>query len=497
MGVLPSGEDADGTATPKYAGVMYVIDGTVSNDFTITFTLSEGTFAEEPFIGIYNGITPGVYTVANVTRTSTGKGNAKVTFTIKAATNPLGENAGDYARIFLLYNVEDAVSLQTAGGKVTMKADVVVSTGVGTSASFETQEVTIFTSKSTLDASITAEEAGNVYVSVDSDQTLFTDNEDDTLPDASDDVGGFRDINRARIGYLKMSREPVFEPDGITPFKLGAGLGLAGTSEFVIDLGQFAASKSGLGKVELVNVTDGTTLASAFSADGSLVVFPLDDTLLGKLQDAVDGVAIEIVVDTTNMINLVEERPKATLNINFDEDPDVKMDEALAKSLQEQALRSISLNGKVCWAFNIPPATGIQDVFNLRITNLAAKHGALTVTLFEVDGTEVGTVELVDMQNAAGVNIFPILKSEKELGTGTSDVKNQLPKGSTLYINAEALRTALGEQDWTSRGVLRVRTQLSDIEMLALLRNQLAGEESNPLINMSLGAQGGSCSIGQ
>jgi len=476
---------------------MYTIDGTIVKDFDVTFELSGGaTFDDEPVLGIHSSTLPLAEYRSYTTKTA-GKGKSSVTFSVTPGTSakPLGDNGVSTtpARLFLLYNIQNIDALQTAGGKIEMTAKIKMATNVGESTSFEDETVTIFTSSSVLSAEIKAEEEGGVYVSVDDDSKLFTDNKENDPPDPDEDTtaDGFRDTTTARIGYIKLSAAKVFEPNGVVPFEIGNGLGSAGTgSELVINLGQFAASQSGLGQVRLLLTTGPIT---AVSTDGSTVTFPLTDQILKDLvadsagDYANTGVPIEIVVDEVTAVNLIEEAPKATLTLAFD-DENVKVAEDFTAKVTDVPLRIIYSNGSVCWAFNLP-ALDVQDKYNIRITNESAVPGILNATVYPTAG---GDGETKDLANIG------VLVSAKTAGKGTDDVlKNYLLPGQTLFLNHEAL-LANGFADWSNeRRVLRLVSKLPKVEMLALLRNQMLDDASNPLINMSLGAHGKSCIQGR
>lgn len=492
---LPSGEKISGTTTtptPIYAGVVYYIDGTIVQDFDVTFELTGGaSFDDEPRFGIWDGILGTEYTNFLLKSGSSGKGKSSVTYSVRPATdkrNLGGTTTNTPAKLYLLYNIQNATVLQQANGKVEMKAKIKMATGVGTSTDFEEQMVTIFTSANTLtDAEITSEDDGNVYISVEDESKLFTDNVDNTIPTNSATTGGFRDTMTARIGYLKVGQSAVFEPNGVELFKIGSGAGKAGAaSELTIKGGQFAASASGLGKVQLRNTATGEIIATTTgSADGSEAIFKLDDTALGNLTKAAT-VAIEIVADTKNAINTVDAAPLATLSLVFD-DNTIKVSEDFATKVTDIPVRRIYSNGITCWAFNLPSAD-LRDKFNIRITNESSVPGSITATLYSQGGGEGEVLEL------AGIGQ---LVTAKTAGTGTDDTtKNLLMPERTLYLDYDQLIKS-GVAEWTGdRKVMRITSKLPKLEVLALLRNKELDDASNPLINLSLGAHGLSCEQG-
>jgi hypothetical protein len=510
VGTLPAGDDGLGTTTPKYKGVLYTTDGWINQKFELTYTLSDGTFAGEPLLAISNSDVPvggtALTTYTPITggwsRTSVGLGKNTVIFSVDpttttAATSGFPDGSLNHqSLILLLYQVKDATSLETAGGEVTMTAKLqTVELQAGQAVINDVNrplEIFIATSTDSLSARMTDEGDGTIYISVNDNSKLFTDGTDNSAPATSDTPDAFRTSATARIGYLKVGGIDAFQPDGVNLFAVGSGLGKAGTaSELVISGGQFDASVNSPGYVRLLDPATGTQITSVASTDGSTVTIPLDDTTLAAISNSASskGVAIEFVLDLTTEVNLVETPPTATFNLVFDDENIVVGDE-LATSLTDVPMRQIFQDGIVCWAFNVPYAT-VQDRFNIRITNESAVAGALTVTMYEASGTEVTNAELT---NESGM--LSVLKSETELGTGTGTVQNLLPAGQTLHLNSEKLEAALGTS-WTGRAVLRIVSELPEVEMLAMLRNQLMDDASQPLNNLSLGAQGISCTQGQ
>jgi hypothetical protein len=371
-------------------------------------------------------------------------------------------------------------------------------------------ETVIATSTDTLNAQLSAEE-GTIFISVNDDSKLFTDGGANTSPDKDSTAGAFRNTSTARIGYLKISKNQAFQPDGVNLFAVGSGLGLAGeATDLVISAnGQFAASKASPGAVRLYDPnglydpndgsTQGTLITSAVSSDGETVTLKLNDTMLQQIVNSTNskGVAIEFLVDQTTEINVVDDPPLATFNLVFD-NTDIVVGDDLQTKLTDVPLLRIGRDGSVCWAFNVPYAT-IQDRFNIRITNESAKPGSMILTLYGPDGNEAApTTELVNVKDENGNYIFldrggkSQLKSEVELGRGTGTDLNLLMPQETIHLNSEKLEKVLGAS-WSGRAVLRVTSKLPELEMLALLRNQLMDDASQPLNNLSLGAHGDSC----
>lgn len=504
-GTLPSSADGAGTTKPKYAAVLYTIDGWVDKDFRVTFTLNGASFDGEPLMGIANsnvavGATTaptGYYPFTSFNRGVSAAGKNTVYFDVSPADSDAKEQGAPDARlnnqslILLLYRLQDATPLQAAGGQVTMDVAFRAFTADAEVLPVNRNLSTVLaTSENSLDARLYDEDDGTIYISVNADSKTFTNTSDDATK-----LGAFQGTSVARIGYLELGPDKTtYQPDGVNLFTIGKDLGTAGeASQLVINVGQFAASKVNPGLVRLVAVNNdvtGAVIASVVSDDGATATFDLTDEELAEIY-AADKVAIEFVADGVAEVNLVEAPPTATLSVVFDNE-DIAMDPTLAETLVDVPLRQIFQDGVVCWAFNVPYAT-VQDRFNIRITNESSVPGSMSVTLYEASGTEIASgVELKNIQDANGQFIFPTLKSETELGKGTGTDKNLLPPGHTLFINSEILETALGAA-WSGRAVLRIVSELPEVEMLAMLRNQLMDEASQALNNLSLGAHGISC----
>jgi hypothetical protein len=509
-GTLPSGI---GTDTPKYAAVLYTIDGWINKEFQLRFTLDNGTFAGTPLLAIANsdtlspnGAVTATSTYAPFTtwsRLTPYNGSDTVAFNITFDnTVPANTVLNNQSQILLLYELKDASNLETAGGQVSMEAsfkftELDPSGNPVTEVVNPTLSTVIAQSSDSITASLETEDTGTIFISVNDASKLFTDQGDGTA------LGAYRDIYTAWIGYLTIGEADNYQPDGVSKFYVGgdpniaAGvtdLGLAGeSSELVIADGQFAASVENTG-VSLVSFDDNgdpTTIATATEVTSGQATFKLTNTNLQDLR-AAGTVAIQMVVDRNTEVNRVEDPPIATLTINFEDDKIVIGDELKSTLAEGTEMRQIGPDSAECWAFNVPYST-IQDRFNIRITNESSIPGSFTLTLYGPDGNEAApSTELVNVQDDNGNYIFLNDRGESQL---TGPDLNQLEAGQTIHLDAEKLEKVLNTS-WSGRAVLRVTSTLPEIEMLALLRNQLMDDASQPLNNLSLGAHGKSCTQG-
>jgi hypothetical protein len=485
---IPVGETAGGDPTPGYLAVIYTIDGEISLNAYATFTLEGAVFAEDPWFAVDKGA------AANLDpewgKNTGGSGNSSVKYRLATeGDGKIGDTANppESAKLYLLYKIKNVTADEVKMSVKLETTEGAVSLGSGS--------VTVVKLSSALTtAKITSEKKGDIFVSVADDNKLLTDNADNASPDPNEagTEDAFRDTLTARIGYLELgTTDDIYEPDGVTPFSLGT-VGTSGEineteSELVIAGGQFDASELGPGKVRLVRIDTGAESASVVAVDGK-ATFAVTNSLMAEIVEA-GKVAIEFVVDTKNPINVnVEQAPKATLTLKF-KDNGIQLDEDVALKLVDQDLRLIRQNGTVCWAYNVPYET-IQDQFNIRITNNSVIPGKFTVKLYEPGGNVIAdSVELTGVDG---------LVTEKAAGEGDNDTdKKYLPSGHTLHLNSEKLQAGIGDLSWSGRAVVKFTTELPKVEMLALLRNKLMDEASQPLNNLSLGAHGESCVQGQ
>jgi hypothetical protein len=121
--------------------------------------------------------------------------------------------------------------------------------------------------------------------------------------------------------------------------------------------------------------------------------------------------------------------------------------------------------------FNIPDATqggGSIDGVSVRVTNKTANAGQLFASLYRQDGTAIYKSKLIGAVES---------KSTVRFNTGEGDEFDlTLVEGGPYRWPGE-------------RAVLRLSTDLQDVEMFGLVRNITGG----PSMNVSTGATGNGC----
>ncbi len=73
---------------------------------------------------------------------------------------------------------------------------------------------------------------------------------------------------------------------------------------------------------------------------------------------------------------------------------------------------------------------------------------------------------------------------------------NTIKKGETVRFSSEDLVTLAGGTTWAGRAILRMTSNLTNMEVMALLRQNLADgttDPNAPLTNLSQDASGNTC----
>jgi hypothetical protein len=167
-------------------------------------------------------------------------------------------------------------------------------------------------------------------------------------------------------------------------------------------------------------------------------------------------------------INALKVAPRGTLTINF---------VGGAQRSFTGYLNFIKRSGTVCTLYNIPGPDSIENA-NIRVTNKeATQDGTLKGTLRLPTGEAI--FEDYDILTAAGLDV--------------------IGANQTIYFNTDTLNTIAQSTSnpngvWTegwSRAILRLETNLDNVEMMALIRDD--DVMGAPLMNMSVGASGNGC----
>lgn len=444
----------------KKAAVVYTIStgSQINKQVEVTFTLSEGVFAQTPMLGISDSGNQIVD--ADIVYLTGGQGAKSTTFRVHTErTNKQLEN-GD--QLMLAYQFQDAPSLQAAGGKVEMTVAVVDSLDTNNPKGPLNPErtVTIANSGQALTAALKSEDAGTIYLSTQKDSKEFTGS-----------GGAYIDTLTARIGFLTLKNEANFkQSDGEKDFLVGdsttgADGKLKTGTKLEITSGQFSASS---GKVSLyyssatppiIKTADVVQTGNSYTA-----TFELGDTELANIRTNANGKDVEIRmgVDGSTVINTVENPPQATLTLDFEEDYVTDV------TTGPTSMRQIGQDGMTCTVYNIP-FKGNSDIPNIRITNESSTAGKLTAKMYDQNGNSIG--------DPAGL----------ALNGG-----NPVGPGETIHVNSTTLVDEVGFPNWTGRAIMKVTATLPKIEVLLLIRNSAPGA---PPTNISAGATGDACDI--
>ncbi len=445
MPVLPGCDDP---ASGAKAAVMYTVSSSTDNSRDIKFTLSGAEFADDPILGISDS--GGVLLTTELPSTG-GKNSDKALYKLN---KPIG--TGD--QLMLQYRLRDAADLATEGAVVTMKAEV---------EDDPTRTVTIATSKIALES-----ECGQMSgrLKLNSDATEFFP-EPDSAPDA------YQDQYTGAICYIMINSlsddtdsYDIVQCDGYNEFKFGlpnaGNLALTTDSKFEITDGQFAAS---LGQ-DMVYIETDNWPPFNFNNDDipadvvtlDTATWDLDDDNMNTLDTGSD-MAIVLELDGKE-VNIPEVNPSCNLTLDFEQGEVSSHKWAIADIESSGSCLLITKKGTICRVFNVPP-TGAMDILNIRVTNDSDEEGELEITLYQMDGTQLGTGVLVEAA---------------DFGPGV-----------TKRFTSTDLEDLLGITTWSGRGMLEITTILPKIELMTLLRNQ---NPNVPLLtNLSSGARGYAC----
>lgn len=462
--VLP---DSGSTTEPHYAAVQYTHSGTdtIEGELLAIFTLTNGAvFADDPTL--YGSNTA----IGSPVKLTSGGGGKGLNFVkIKFGTGGAGgatpsQTMSDGNKLWLEYQLTSANALATAGQKIEMKFelnDVLESYSYGI---VSEDLITVAQSKDAVSLSIepnNSQEAISYRISVESGEVAFTGG------DSTDDEIVLATLKIENKTSKTVLADAIFCPNGTNVFQLGstvtgacAGVGsVSGStvtkSAFTITGGQLAASITE-GGVKL-----GSGAATA-ATDESTVTIKLSDTLLDTIAtEGNTGVPVSLVVNGVDKINVPENPPLAGLNIIY------TATNFQSTVLENVELPLIKLDGVTCTVYNVPPV-GAADNSSIRITNKSSIAGTVVATLY--DGL-----------------------TGDELFTETLNGGDNIDSKATLAITPAILQELNGGTAWGGRAVLKLTSTLSDIEVMALLR-EVADAVNAPVTNLSTGATGNGCS---
>ena len=430
-----------------HLGVVYTIDGVITEPFEIIFTLDEGAgFASIPELFLDAGSTPPDIIYRGLKR-------EKATFQIK--TNSVNKLVSGN-RIFLAYQIKNTGVLATRGKEIRM--NVALETLIGKLIS-PARSVTIAGSKQGTSFKILSEEpvGKKVHISVEDEKKRFIEESGAFVDKLDEVILGYLIVNDAEDG------DNVFASNGLTKWKIGetSDAQVLSATSLTIEGGQFAASTELPGRVYIQEA--GVVGATITEQDEQWTArLNLTDTMLQALarETKINGkVAIRMKVDGITEINLVDEPPTATLVIDYENTSNIDV------RIDSVALQRFSLDGTVCLLPNIPGANA-GDIPNIRITNDSNRKGDVYATMTDQEG-----------------NV--IIPSD---GSTSPVLVCTLPLHATCHLNLMKLEEFAGGP-WSQRGVLEMTSSLPKIEVFVLLRDKVTGIVSN----MSLGTQGQNC----
>lgn len=463
--IFGSGFASEKLPSVNTAAVYYAIDGSINvTKFDAKFTLDNGAvFGDTPTacLDYDTGTACTALSILGGDKSTSGGGSGKnyVVFQIDTAGNPITATTASHTTdaIVLMYNITSANALATSGSKIQMTATMrTPDPGYDVNPS---STITI------------AESKQGVKVELAPDTGTEADDDRITVASGGLEFAFTEATNEAKIGNLKVSNTCASDnctagatisqtfahtTNGYTAWQVGTTGDAAvdsTKSTFTITGGQFAASVTAPGKVEL---TDGSTTISTQATDAETAVFKLTGANFVSLTGFSTGADINIIADNKNPVNLVENAPIGQLAIAYS---NTKFQTITYPSVE---LKKIKQDGTRCTIYNVP-APGSADIVAIRITNDSGVDDIVNATLYSGDGTE----------------IFPATP----LNNGDA-----IEAGATLAVFGEDL-AKLGT--WTGRGVLVLTTELPSMEVLGLLRE--ADNNAAPLTNLSTGATGSGC----
>jgi hypothetical protein len=337
------------------------------------------------------------------------------------------------------------------GGTVRLTAELETPTQVSVD---DKQTIPIFTATQGIDATIIAPTDGNKNAEI------------DVAAGALQFVGGI-DERTALLGTIQVKNKTDIKDKDLNDWSVTDNFDKA---TFRVEPGPFAASQShDFNSTEasdkLVFIDVGSSACSYDTGDLAakevtdvMALWEIDvATDLSKLE-AVSGICVLVPEDNTTTINETTDVPIGLFNVDFGN----------TQSSFKGRLLHLKQNGTVCTLYNVPNVNANDEV-NVRVTNRSSREGTLIGSLRDKDNNY-------------------IFRNVKLLGEDT------LPPNATVRLTAEQLKEVAisnghATGDWAGRGVLTITSDLTEMEVFGLLRNNAGG----PLLNISVGASGSGC----
>jgi hypothetical protein len=357
-------------------------------------------------------------------------------------------------------------ALQNSGGQIKLSADFKIAANPEKDAQTAPDPLTIANAAQGVGWNIDPDATvGEVAIDVTNNSKTF--------------VGGLTDT-MVKLGSFKLKNEGGKKLDLTSNFDFATDLPNA-TATLTINNGIFNASKDASGALdkEMVFIDyncDGgdfdtaagdlaaTTLTDS-TATWEIDTDPLHTSAAGKPIWTAGGADRCVVVQVDGETPIVQQgnAPEVVLSINFGNQ---------TKSFPGK-FRHIKRNGTTCWIYNVPNINAL-DLGFIRITNMSALDGVLKGEL----RNEAGEVLFTDVDLLEGATLGP-------------NATTVIPH-TKLAEFAAAVDPA--NEVWDRRAALIISSNLPEgsLEAFGLLRK--SGTPGGPLMNISTGAAGNSCS---
>jgi hypothetical protein len=493
--VIPSG-------TEDFQVVKYVVGGDIVKKFNISFELSGGAQFSGAYLALDEaGTAAPTLGPAKIGCVSGSPSGAIAKYTVTVDTNPTASAAAgascsirDGTEIYLAYRMSGVATTLKAGGTIEMTAKV---TGDNPAVPLNpTRTIPVATSISASKVEVVPElgRLGYVFVSTADDNKLFVDKSPATetgdTPFISDEL--------VTIGYVKVTSKDAVDATGRTLFALGS-TGDAGTLE--ITNGQFSASPGGVGAKGSVYIDAGGAIEaiSPLEENSTKAKWALTASNLKSISDTSavagsKGAPIKVKVDRSSEIKDVNtevgQAPVANMTITPN-------GQTSSIAVGPSELRRIPRDGKTCWVFNVPPPDGNLDLLSVRITNDTAKAGSLTGTLYPEAGGDPPVPDALNVNLLAKIALDAADSRNKVIEMVNDASGTPVPAlkgGSTIRLSSKDIADAGDVASWTGeRKVLKIKSEISELEVMTLLR--YGGEDplKAPQSNVSTGVTGNSC----
>lgn len=462
-------------ATPANVGytVEYWVDTTISTDINVIFTLTEGSWKgnlDSPALNIPTcvdgGACPPGFAPTLVENGEDGQNSVMFLVPLSAAGTSLekdGGGGGDKLEFSFVIKDSEGVFAKV-GSQIGLDVSFPAAANQSVQAQPAVTTLGLATSVQGVDIQFSKDDTpGGTFIDVTQDSKLF--------------MNGVTDDNTtARLGYMDINAGTGVNYQNVA-YNFADN---AQSATLTITNGIFSASKGTLSNVFLdvnddgiYNADDGDIAADFI--DDTEAKFELDSLELHNddgtgdypqdLAGAANPVGIVVKVNGIDEIKSSDDPARATLVVKYDAQDKV----------YQRRLSHIKRNGTRCKVYNIPYA-GARDRAFIRITNkTSGMEGLIKGTLRHENGNVVASDKGPD-------------------GTTFTDV--DLLGGSTVAVNNTAIIknddiAALATEEWTGRATLEVTSNLTNMELMGLLRN--ATGVVGPLMNASTGADGNSC----